>query len=70
VDECLSTLSAKEFGSYDEVWGDYVVCRQIHLQLTTLRPDVSLFFPNLILVLIEIGALSPRRPDWGWEMYV
>jgi hypothetical protein len=40
VKECVATLWAKKFGTYDEVWGDNVVCRTIHTILTQVRPDV------------------------------
>jgi len=42
VEECVTTLSLKNFGSYDEAWGDNIVCRSIHVVLTQVRPDVSL----------------------------
>lgn len=42
VEQCVSVLSQKAYGSYDEAWGDNVVCRTIHLVLTQVRPDVSL----------------------------
>lgn len=40
MDECVSVLSQKPYGTYDEAWGDHVVCRSIHLVLTLSRPDV------------------------------
>ncbi|KAK4124424.1 hypothetical protein N657DRAFT_655665 [Parathielavia appendiculata] len=40
VGECVAALSQKTYGSYDEVWGDNIVCRSIHLVLTQVRPDV------------------------------
>ncbi|KJX94040.1 hypothetical protein TI39_contig4223g00007 [Zymoseptoria brevis] len=40
VATCAAFLNLKPFGSFDEVWGDNVVCRQIHLLLTGVRPDV------------------------------
>lgn len=45
VEQCIETLSAKAYGTYDEAWGDNVACRIIHLVLTQVRPDVSLLFP-------------------------
>ncbi|KAL1838032.1 hypothetical protein VTJ49DRAFT_3126 [Mycothermus thermophilus] len=39
-DECVEGLSNKRYGTYDEAWGDNVVCRTIHLVLTQVRPDV------------------------------
>lgn len=38
--DCIKTLSAKPFGDWDEVWGDNVVCRTLHVQLARLRPSV------------------------------
>ncbi|PVH70810.1 hypothetical protein DL98DRAFT_617937, partial [Cadophora sp. DSE1049] len=40
VAQCVSTLAAKPFGNYDEVWQDNVVCRSIHVVLTLVRPQV------------------------------
>ncbi|KUI58470.1 hypothetical protein VP1G_05766 [Cytospora mali] len=40
IDDCISQLSNKTFGTFDEVWGDNIVCRQIHVVLTTIRPDI------------------------------
>ncbi|KAI9866207.1 MAG: hypothetical protein M1813_001768 [Trichoglossum hirsutum] len=39
-DECVSALSAKSYGNYDEAWGDNIVCRSIHLVLTGVRPEI------------------------------
>ena len=44
IDECISTLSQKPYGNYDEAWGDNIVCRTIHLVLTQVRPQVSSLF--------------------------
>src|ERR1700728_1005497 len=41
IEECVSTLSQKPYGNYDEAWGDNIVCRSIHLILTQVRPQVS-----------------------------
>jgi len=38
---CAFILGRKEFGSWDEVWGDNVVCRFVHVGLTPMRPEVS-----------------------------
>ncbi|MCJ1281317.1 hypothetical protein MMC26_000636 [Xylographa opegraphella] len=46
--ECVSTLSAKPFGEWDEVWGDNVVCRMLHILLAKLRPDVSEFHSSFL----------------------
>ncbi|KAF2206449.1 hypothetical protein CERZMDRAFT_29069, partial [Cercospora zeae-maydis SCOH1-5] len=40
VATCILELELKPFGSFDEVWGDNVACRLIHLILTQVRPDV------------------------------
>jgi hypothetical protein len=40
VNDCVTTLSAKKFGDYDEVWADSVVCRTVHIILALVRPDV------------------------------
>ncbi|KAK4140465.1 uncharacterized protein C8A04DRAFT_32049 [Dichotomopilus funicola] len=39
TEECVATLSQKDYGSYDEAWGDNIVCRSIHVVLTQVRPD-------------------------------
>lgn len=40
VDACIASMNSKPFGNYDEVWGDNVACRTIHLILAGVRPDV------------------------------
>ncbi|EOD45455.1 hypothetical protein UCRNP2_7827 [Neofusicoccum parvum UCRNP2] len=40
VEDCTAQLMAKKFGTFDEAWGDNVVCRQIHVLLTGIRPDI------------------------------
>ncbi|KAL2352482.1 hypothetical protein BJ546DRAFT_1064216 [Cryomyces antarcticus] len=40
IGDCVATLSARAFGEYDEIWGDNVVCRTIHVLLARIRPDV------------------------------
>ena len=41
LDDCIQTLTAKPFGDGDNIWADSVTCRQIHLLLARIRPDVS-----------------------------
>jgi len=41
TEECVDTLSKRNYGNYDAAWGDNVVCRSIHIFLTAVRPDVS-----------------------------
>ncbi|TVY13118.1 hypothetical protein LARI1_G009464, partial [Lachnellula arida] len=38
--DCIAQLSLKKFGSFDEVWGDDITCRTIHVILTQIRPEV------------------------------
>ncbi|KAI9766011.1 MAG: hypothetical protein M1840_007018 [Geoglossum simile] len=37
-EECVTKLSGKPYGTYDEAWGDNIVCRTIHLVLAGVRP--------------------------------
>jgi len=53
TEQCITTLSKKNYGSYDEAWGDNIVCRSIHLVLTQVRPDVSF-----------LRLCETPRPDW------
>lgn len=54
TDDCVRTLSAKPFGDYDEVWGDNVVCRQIHSLLAAIDPVVSLQNATHVLFTLTI----------------
>ncbi|KAE9381218.1 hypothetical protein N431DRAFT_424811 [Stipitochalara longipes BDJ] len=40
VASCVDILGKRNFGSWDEVWGDNVVCRSVHVGLTKMRPEV------------------------------
>ncbi|CAI4214379.1 unnamed protein product [Parascedosporium putredinis] len=40
IEECISVLSQKDYGRYQNAWGDNIVCRTIHIVLTQLRPEV------------------------------
>ena len=42
VENCIQTLSAKPFGDWDEVWQDSVICRELHVILARVDPEVSL----------------------------
>lgn len=44
-DDCVKTLAAKPFGDGDNIWADSVNCRQIHILLARIRPDVSARLP-------------------------
>lgn len=50
-DECVTALTAKPYGNYDEAWGDNIVCRTIHLVLAGVRPEVRFpfSFPSLVM---------------------
>ncbi|PQE19434.1 hypothetical protein CJF30_00009834 [Rutstroemia sp. NJR-2017a BBW] len=37
---CTAKLELKPFGTFDEVWGDNVVCRLVHVVLTQIRPEI------------------------------
>lgn len=41
VGDCMAKLESKSFGSFDEIWGDNIACRVIHLILTQMRPEVN-----------------------------
>lgn len=38
--ECIMSLESKKTGDFNEAWGDNMVCRLIHFQLTIVRPEV------------------------------
>ncbi|KAL8683453.1 MAG: hypothetical protein Q9186_000608 [Xanthomendoza sp. 1 TL-2023] len=40
LDDCAKTLTAKPFGDGDNIWSDSVNCRQVHLLLARIRPDI------------------------------
>jgi len=40
VAECVNVLHTKRFGIADELWGDDVVCRFVHVLLARIRPEV------------------------------
>lgn len=58
VAQCEWTLAGKRFGSWDEVWGDNVICREVHVKLTRIRPDVS---ARLLRVVPRPGGLGCRE---------
>ena len=53
--DCEAQLTLKPFGTFDEIWGDNIVCRLVHIILAQVRPDVSPFI------------LSPFF-DCGWVL--
>ncbi|KAL0060191.1 hypothetical protein AAF712_013038 [Marasmius tenuissimus] len=38
--DCIAQLTLKPFGTMDEIWGDNLACRVIHVRLTGIRPEV------------------------------
>lgn len=50
--QCNQTLHTKDYGNYDEAWGDNIVCRTIHLVLTQVRPEVCILLALLFTFLI------------------
>jgi len=64
VASCVDILGKRNFGSWDEVWGDNVVCRSVHVGLTTMRPEVSYY--DLSSATVEIIVISRwLRPRWA-----
>jgi hypothetical protein len=65
VAQCVSVLSQKPYGNYDETWGDNIVCRTIHLVLTQVRPEVSsltssaCFAPQQTLNCAKYRSIAP-----------
>jgi len=58
---CEAVLKTKNYGDYDEAWGDNVVCRTIHILLTKVRPEVCV---NLYYVLSIVTMFATW---WGLE---
>ena len=60
-DDCVKTLTAKPFGDGDNIWADSVTCRQIHLLLTRIRPDVSTRLPAAYVASAEwlLRSIAP-----------
>ncbi|KAI3392403.1 hypothetical protein diail_5730 [Diaporthe ilicicola] len=40
LDQCVTNLSQKPMGTFDNLWGDNVWCRALHVRLTPIRPEV------------------------------
>lgn len=36
----MAKLSQKDFGDWNELWADNVICQTLHVVLAKLRPDV------------------------------
>jgi hypothetical protein len=51
--QCITELSAKPFGDYDEVWGDNIVCRAVHVILSIVNPDVGPSHPSFWLHMLK-----------------
>jgi hypothetical protein len=57
--DCITELSLKPFGTFDEAWGDNVVRRLIHIVLAQIRPDVSrtLFLFGLPINTMQVHCM-------------
>ncbi|GME45107.1 hypothetical protein GTA08_BOTSDO01675 [Neofusicoccum parvum] len=53
VVSCIAQLELKPFGSFDEAWGDNVVCRQIHLLLT--KTYIAHMLDQMVVVHLIVG---------------
>jgi hypothetical protein len=62
VASCEDILGKRNFGSWDEVWGDNVVCRSVHVGLTMMRPEVSYY--DLSLATVEIIVFPRWSRQW------
>ena len=62
VASCVYTLGRKEFGSWDEVWGDNVVCRFVHVGLTSMRPEVS----DTVVCLLLLRSVYSEMVKKSW----
>ncbi|KKY30432.1 hypothetical protein UCDDA912_g09638 [Diaporthe ampelina] len=40
ADQCVAALNKKPMGTFDNLWGDNVWCRALHVRLTPIRPGV------------------------------
>lgn len=62
--DCMAKLEMKPTGHFDEAWGDNMVCRLIHFQLTIVRPEVRVTRrqeTRSLADLVPQDTLSPRR---------
>ncbi|KAJ7863404.1 hypothetical protein B0H13DRAFT_1638196 [Mycena leptocephala] len=58
VSDCVQTLTAKPFGRSDETWGDNVVCRQVHVLLTKIRPEAGFVLTSLQVHCAHVGPIG------------
>jgi hypothetical protein len=54
---CILRLGQKPTGHFDEAWGDNMVCRLIHFQLTAVRPEAH---------CPHVGNLGGNAPN-NWK---
>ena len=62
---CIAQLELKPFGDFDEVWGDNLVCRTIHLLLTLVRPEVCCAPTKLISTSGWLTSAQVHCPHVG-----
>lgn len=77
-DDCVKTLAAKPFGDGDNIWADSVNCRQIHILLARIRPDVSARLPaanvapaewlSRSIALMSVPAVGENASMWNTTM--
>ncbi|KAL0060193.1 hypothetical protein AAF712_013040 [Marasmius tenuissimus] len=51
--DCKAQLGSKPFGSMDEVWGDNLACRIIHVLLTRIRPEIPIEVLGIIIPIFS-----------------
>ncbi|EOD45839.1 hypothetical protein UCRNP2_7431 [Neofusicoccum parvum UCRNP2] len=61
VVSCIAQLELKPFGSFDEAWGDNVVCRQIHLLLT--KTYIALMLDQMVVVPLIVSLPVQQLPQ-------
>ncbi|KAL8794201.1 MAG: hypothetical protein Q9195_003269 [Heterodermia aff. obscurata] len=55
IQNCVDVLSAKPFGNWDEVWMDSVVCRELHLSLARVDPEVNALLKRRLISMLMVG---------------
>lgn len=61
VADCVSVLNTKDYGDFGEAWGDYIVCRTIHVALALIDPVVSCLAESWSLGHVPFMLNIPRR---------
>ena len=63
---CEAVLKAKNYGDYDEAWGDNVVCRTIHILLTKVRPEVCASLFHFFWLVVTTFVTAKRAVCFAW----